>query len=163
MSNNKEGSELGMAVGLIWGLCIIWAMLVGLVLTFITFVLTIMAFMAWNEPLTVGSLTITPQEARAFVKRGLVGAWMVPTFCCFVDLLPNVHINWDYLPHLLIGGYVAGSLGIEYLIHKQNEEQAQAYPLTTPQIAPSPAPNFSPEPTQGEFRFATWDDEEERA
>lgn len=122
MSQNNS-NDTGMGIGLAFGILAVMAYVFFAVLAFITFILTILCLAAWNTPITIGTWTLTPIEARSFVRRGAFGAMAVPLFCVFVELFFKVSINWDALPLLVGGGYVGGSLGVEWLLAQEAEAQ----------------------------------------
>jgi hypothetical protein len=57
------------------------------ILAFIAFVFTILCLCAWSSPMTIGNWTLTPMEARSFVRRGIFGATVLSLFCLFIDLV----------------------------------------------------------------------------
>lgn len=153
MSNSNDNSGLAIVIAFFGVFAMFWAMMIGFLLALAALILTIIALCAWNKPLTLGDMTITPYEARTFVARGLYGAWLFPVFLMLIDLLPDITINGRYWPYYVIAGYVLGSLGVEYLMEQLKEHTPPA-PAAAPQIAPPPAPHVITEPAKGEFRFA---------
>ncbi|MCJ8510721.1 hypothetical protein MUU53_23060 [Rhizobium lemnae] len=161
-SNNNNGA--GMAVAFAIAMLGIVGIFIFALLAFVAFVLTALAIFAWNSPLTLGKWTLHPHEARAFVTRGILGAFLVPAFLLFVNVFLNIHIEWNYLSYMLVGGYTLGSIGIEIIM--ADEQTVSAPPVTT-YISPTPqlpaSPKQAPQSMETEpFRFASWDDEEER-
>jgi hypothetical protein len=162
MSSNNNSNDATMAVA--FGIAVIAALAYAMfaLFAFFAFVLTILAIFAWNRPLRLGrKIVIEPEEARAFVRRGLAGMCLLPAFAFFVEAFLSVNINWDYLPHMMVLGYIGGSLGIEIMMAEENgrgsvvpQQHQQVLPPQPSQPALPPAPR---EP----FRYASWDDEEE--
>ncbi len=160
-SKNDESAAMATAVGFIVAGAVALAMMVFAVLAFIAFVLTILSIVAWNSPLRLGKWTIEPEEARSFVRRGLVGAWLVPVFALFCEFFLNVQINWDYLAYLILGGYVAGSIGLEIMFAKENQQVTMNTNPPPVERMPAPPQRYLAPPPQEQFRFATWDDEDQ--
>lgn len=168
-NNNDEATAIGMVFAMIG----VFIMMVGFAIlalaAFASFVLTILALCAWNKPLSLGKVTIEPHEARAFVGRGVFGAFVVPAFVLFCDVLFGLGVDWNYALHIAGVGYVLGSIGVEILMAEDEEGQAgqpsvPAQQQLPGQSQPSPEPQYLP-PTAGsqpayKFRYATWDDEE---
>lgn len=138
-------------------------------LAFISFILTGFCIAAWNRPVTHFGQTLTPQEARGFVARGLFGAILVPLFVVFAAGLFQVRVNPDFWVFFPIGGYALGSLVIGMWMEKEKQEaeaQARQMQLLMPRTPFPPVRTIEAEqpaastPSQP-FRFASWDDEEE--
>lgn len=175
MANNNDNSGAAMAIGFVAAGALIMGALLFALLAFASLVLTIVCFTAWNKPIQFFGGTITPKEARAFVRRGLIGACLVPAFAFFTCALFGVAIRPDFVIHLPIGGYALGSIVVTYHIEKAKAEAAQSaeamQAVITPQTSPRASRTVEPLPpeyateereTEREpFRFATWDDEEE--
>ena len=163
---NDDSTGMFVVVAFLATGAMVLAMMAFALLSFFAFVLTILAFWAWNKPRQVGKIIIEPDEARSFVHRGLAGAVLVPMFIALASSMFEVVINWDYVNYFIVGGYVAGSLGLEMLF-AQEQAQAQAQtivPEQKPSLERLPAPprTFLPPQDQEPFRFASWDDEEPR-
>lgn len=185
-NNNSAGMGLAV-VATVLGLL---ALAFALVAAFITFVLTIICALVWEsgKPFRCGSLHITPDEARLFIVRGLAGAFLVPAFALFCVVVTATPIRDDAWLYLVLGGYIIGSLGMEWLDSQGEESPAlpQVEIVPPPAQLPPPAAEASregrvtyrrydsPEPRcpavekfdptlnpKREFRFASWDDEEE--
>lgn len=161
-SRNDESSAMATGVGIIGTAAVFMALFMFAVFAFFAFVLTILCVFAWNNPVTLGTWTIEPGEARAFVLRGIAGMSLVPLFFAFCDVVFGPAIVWAYLPHMMGVGYVGGSVGIEYLKAKSNQEQPQTEIIPPPSQLPTRTQGGTPsQESQAEpFRFATWDDEE---
>ena len=155
-SKNDDNSGIALVVG---GFAIL-AYFLMFVLLFVAFVLTILALLAWSRPLRLGKIVITPEEARRFVFSGLAGAFLLPAFCVFLDLVLGVRINWAYATHIVLAGYVLGSIGIEIIISGADEGSANVIETLPPQLPPSRAPSL-PRSQAEPFRYASWNDDEE--
>ncbi|MGY4748871.1 hypothetical protein ACVNHC_03305 [Pannonibacter sp. Q-1] len=156
-NHNDEKTVVLLIFGAIWALVLVAFALFA----FIAFVLTILAICAWNKPLHPGKLSIEPEEARAFVGRGLVGMWIVPAFALFVNVFLGVHINWGYLSHMMVIGYVGGSVGVQFLLVDDNEGAPASAPLREEVLPPPYSQQALPPAPREPFNYASWDDEEE--
>lgn len=164
--NDNSGAYTGIAfvaVGVYFAALFLFA-----VAAFLSFVLTILSLLAWRKPLRLSKdIVITPEEAHGFVKRGIIGAVAAPFFAAFAGILLDFNIHENQWIYVILGGYVGGSLILEMMIqsHKEKEEQAKAAMLMMmPPQPPLPVQNQRParrERAPQEFRFASWDDEEE--
>ncbi|MCB1499016.1 MAG: hypothetical protein KDK07_04375 [Bauldia sp.] len=137
------------------------AILVFTLSAFVALIGTILALVAWDEPLKMGRISIQPEQARAFVTRGIVGALLVPAFAVFAAVLLKFKIDPDAWLFLFLGGYTAGSFGVEFvLIDKYFQKDGTAEFEGNAQLPPpfETAVNGEAKP----FSFASWDDEEER-
>jgi hypothetical protein len=163
-SNNNDNSGAAMAIGVVVAVAYFMAMVFAVVVVVIAIVLTIFAFMAWNRPLRVGKVVITPREARQFVWRGVVGFWVLPLLLALGNIFLGWTINFDYLFYYMLVGYCAGSIGVEALFaDEQQQGPLVEYLPPEPQITPLPKQPELPElpaPPREPFRFASWDDEE---
>jgi hypothetical protein len=160
-SNNNDNSGAAMVIGLVVAAAYVMAMAFAIVIVVITIVLTIAAFMAWNRPLRVGKVVITPAEARQFVWRGWIGSWGLPLALLLANIFLGWTINWNYLFYYILAGYCAGSIGIEMLFgDEQQQGPLVEYLPPEPQITPPPKQPELPAPPREPFRFASWNDEE---
>lgn len=151
--NNDESAAIGMAFATL-GLA---ALFFFALLAFLALAFTVLALLAWNTPLRLGSVVIKPEEARDFVGRGLIGMALAPTFWAFCCLLFGLPFDWDYLGYLLLGGYTLGSLVFELLAAEDEPPAVHPAQTKTPALPAPPAQRtIEAEP----FRFASWDDEE---
>lgn len=142
-------------------------------------VFTILCLFAWNDTLYLGSETLEPEEARAFIYRGLFGAAAAPILTFLVWLFLDRHaFGWEVYALSAAIGYVFGSVGIEIFAAMDEMETISAGPDTkaeTVSISPGPAASPSqqpalppaqiktlPAPPAKPFRYASWDDEEEK-
>ena len=160
MSSNNN-NDTGQAVGYLFAGMAMLAFVAFAIFAFIAFVLTILAIFAWNKPLRIGrKFVITPDAARAFVGRGLVGMCAVPAFALFVNVFLGVHINWEYFTHMMMVGYVGGSIGLEMML--ADKDGGGGSPETHQQVLPPPPAQRAIPPAEREpFHYASWDDEEE--
>lgn len=167
-SNNGNNDNAGIILvfSVIGAIAYLAFLAVFFLMMFGAFVLTFICFFAWNKLLMLGNHPLMPEEARAFVKRGLAGAALVPAFFVFVALFLGVPLNGDALFYGMVGGYTLGSIGLELLwAHEAQQVAAQAppiqpyYQINPPQSAPPPS---LPAPPRPPFHFASWDDEDGR-
>ncbi|MBA4226218.1 MAG: hypothetical protein C0456_06255 [Hyphomonas sp.] len=157
---NGEGAFVLAIVAFIGVVIVSIFMIIAALAAFMALILTIMCIIAWNEPLTIGSMTITPEEARAFIARGILGAILAPTFTYFCLLLFQSDTQVDYWGYVVLGGYVMGSLVVECVIQEAREKaQAEAQQVLPPLMQP---PATRQEPPRRPFEYASWDDEDER-
>lgn len=165
MSNqNNDNSGIAMAFAFIGAVAVLMAAAIFALAAFAAVIFTIIALCAWERPLTVFGHTVEPDEARAFVKRGLLGMVLAPLFVLFCTVMfqtPIINEAWVFI---IVGGYTLGSVGVEYL--KAQAAQDGAAGAT---YMPSPAPAALPPPPvlprdnrqpREPFTFADWDDEE---
>lgn len=178
-NNNNEGMALAMGIALIGTVVVLMAALIFALIVFASFVLTIFCLMAWNQPFTLGKLHITPDEAREFVARGLLGMVLLPVFALFSAILFQFWIRPDFWPYLIVGGYALGSLGLEILLAEEQPVQVMPAPMALPptingvaeRMPPHGPAGSSPNAPSGSasqsrpdvppFRYASWDDDEE--
>lgn len=158
-NNNNNGEAMGFAF-ILAGLAMVGFFLFA-VAAFFALILSVLCLIAWNNPLTIGKMTITPEEARIFIYSGVAGSILLPVFAVFCCILFHVGFNDDYWSYLFLGGYVAGSLGVSYHMAQQAEAEAANQMILPPQI-PAPPQKSVPRTSSEEFRFASWDDEEGR-
>ena len=162
-NNGNDTSAIGFGLVLVGAFMIAMMAFLYAIAVFAAFVLTLFCLCAWNGGLTLGSWRLEQEEARAFVGRGLIGAFVVPVFLMFCEVLFGIRIQPEYWLHIVLGGYAAGSLGVEMMEAQAAEEQRQAAELLPPAPPPAqiaPPKGFIPE-QPAPFRFARWDDEEE--
>lgn len=184
MQNNNGNSAVGLGVAFAFAAIWIFFALIYAVAAFVALVISVMAVIALFHPLHFGKYSLEEKEARAFLLRGIAGAFVLTGFCIFAEAMFNTRIRPDFWAHIIIAGYCLGSLGGEVVIANQKEErerqareaaaQALLLPMPTEQ-RPSRAAESrtqliqtihqraesladdAPKP----FRLATWDDEEE--
>jgi hypothetical protein len=164
MSSQNNDNSLAIAIGFIGAGVVILGIFIFAVAAFITFIFTILSLCAWNKPLRITKkLTIEPEEARAFVGRGLIGAFLLPAFVCFCILLFGLNVRPDAWNYIVIVGYIAGSLGVEIMMAEESAQQADSVPLQLPPPSVQPRQNVPSrnDTTRPPFRFASWNDEEE--
>lgn len=161
MSSGKASSDdIASTLGFVLAGLIFFTKITLALLSFFALIITIFSLLAWRRPLRMGTVTLFPHEARAFVLRGLAGTLLVPAFVVFASAFFGVTFNWHaYWQYLILGGYLAESVGIEVLTADEENPQPailMPHPSTTPSLPPPDAPDVSI------FRFADWDDEEKR-
>lgn len=125
---------------------------------FFAVIFTVFSLLAWNKPLTLWrGLTIEPDEARAFIMGGILGAIGLPVFGLFSSWLMGFNLPEEYWFYLVTGGYPAGAfIGIASRANYGPREPIspqQVYAAPT-RVEPAPS-SASPAP----FQYATWDDE----
>lgn len=157
MSSRNDNSGEMMGIAIVVTMLAFAFLFVYAILLFIAFVLTILAVLAWNNPLTIGSYTVEPREARLFVKRGLIGMVGLPVFAAFCQALFSFQIEETIWPHLFLGGYVLGSIVLEMMAEENQQETIHS---PSPPQMPAPQEPPRPLPPAEPFRFASWDDEE---
>lgn len=183
-NNQNDTASFALVFGMVGALMAVFFLMIYALLLFGAFVLTILCIFAWNKERRLGNLVLTPEEARGFVTRGLIGAVLLPCFAVFCELTFGIRIHPEYLRHLVLGGYALGSLGIAMLMSNESETEGRvellppASPPSLPMSGSGAAPRthtgfMPPQPrswtvdavdqaNEGPgFRFATWDDEEE--
>lgn len=163
MSNqNNDNSGIAVAFAFIGAAMFFMAAVIFAVAAFASVVFTIAALCAWNKPITVFGEVMEPHEARAFVKRGLLGMVLAPLFVLFCSAMFELPIVDDAWGFIIVGGYTLGSIGIEYLKLQGQQNGAATYiPPAPPASLPPPAvpPRDNRQPREP-FTFADWDDEE---
>ncbi|WP_421993939.1 hypothetical protein [Roseococcus sp.] len=135
------------------------AAMVALAALFFTFV----AFWAWNKPRSLFGAIVTPEEARSYVGRGLIGILMglpiLRLICQWLGL--PIYTHPDFPMYAGIIGYTFGSLILGLLIEKFKEAE-DAQKLAQQQPEPPPAPGATLPPPAKPFDYASWDDEARR-
>lgn len=146
--------------------CLFLFFLAGL----LSLVLTLMCLTALKEEKTYFDSTITPREAKQFIAWGIVGAIIVGAFGAMLyDGGLLLERNRVWMPVI---GYVIGSLTFGYLNNNVQETAKRAeeerYEANPSQVNSTPAsPYLMPvEEVEAQrrppFRYASWDDEEQR-
>lgn len=164
-SNNNSGEAMGFAI--VVAIIGIAGLFMYALLAFVALLLTLVAFCAWTKPRKIFGSVLTPAEAHAFVGRGILGAALLPAFAVFCEVAFDIRIEDQYWPHLILGGYALGSLGLTMMLEDGKPAPENFEGLTIPgevvspqqTAAPTPGPWSKPEPSA--FHFASWDDEEE--
>lgn len=161
-SQNSEVQGTAFAIAII--IAVFWFifLFVFALATFLAFIFTVLAILAWDKPLKLMGQTLYPHEARAFVLRGIAGTFLLPAFAWFASVFLGFQIEPKIWPYLFIGGYVAGSIGVEWL---NADAENNAAPAPPPFPAPPPAapsPPARPALPRPPFEYASWDDEERR-
>lgn len=172
MSNRDDRNEFAAVFVVLYLIALAIAAYVVIVALCFTLVLTIGCIAAWKEPKDFEKATIFPEEARAFILRGVFGAFMG----ALIGALGIHKYGWKIEPQWIwafaVGGYVIASTGIQAMM---SPEQADGSPDFFPKrpipisadeplgptinITPVSAP---PEIEAEPFFFADWDDGEER-
>ena len=88
-SRNDEAS----AYGIVLAFLAFAAMFMFALVVFYALLLSIVALLAWFKPLKIGSVTIEPEDARAFIGRGLAGAVLLPVFVAFSGWFLGLEFN----------------------------------------------------------------------
>lgn len=158
--NNNDNAGMAMAFGLVVAVIATMAIMLYFAAVFLAFVLTIISLFAWNTPVTIGKWSVMPSEARSFVKRGLAGALLLPAFVIFLVLVFGIHVKDDAVIHIVIFGYLLGSLGVDYLMAQDQSANAPRQMMIPPGQQIAPTQEY--EPPRAPFRFASWDDEDGR-
>ena len=169
MSSRKDDNNELAAVFIILGMiALVVVAYYAIVALIFTILLTVACLGAWNTPQTYEDrFTIFPDEARAFIVRGLI--------CTVLALLFSAigiwKRGWKIEPHawwfIAVGGYVAGSLGIEIIRSRELADGTpdifplRAIPLPPPPVIEAEAVDVTPPEAEPEpFHFAEWDDGE---
>ena len=163
-SNKNDNSAAATAVGAVGAGLAFMAVFLFAVAAFVASVLTILCVIACYRPLKIGKWTLSTEEAAWFLIRGSAGSFLVPAFVLFCDIAFNLGVVWYYLPHMMVFGYVMGSLGWEILTAESNPQPeveilppVQQLPPQSRQAQPSVWQQQDSQP----FGYASWDDEEE--
>ena len=160
-NNNNENYGAGLALAFVMAAIVLLVVVAYVVLSLAALVFTVLCFCAWERPIAIGSLTIEPHEAKAFVLRGVLGAIALPIVCACVAGMFEVRIQPDFWIHIIIAGYAIGSLGIALLMEQDAANTATHVEIIPPQQIPAPQAPAQPPRQPVPFRFASWDDEEE--
>ncbi len=130
------------------------------VLAFAALIMTVLCFIAWNRQISIGDWELNPDEARAFIFRGIIGAILAPAFIGFCDIVFELQANWSYWPYFVGVGYVLASMGVYIITEADDTTGSNPVDITPPRIPTAP-PKGLPRPDAPPFRYASWDDEEE--
>lgn len=96
MSQNNAKDELtalAMVGAFIGAAAMVMMIFAFAVLAFVALVLTLVCLFAWTSPLTLGTWTLMPHEARAFVYRGLIGSGLLMAFTIFLVILFQIRVE----------------------------------------------------------------------
>lgn len=162
MSSKNDDSGVWLVLGAIGMAMMIIALFVFALMVFVATILTGLCFLAWNRPLKLGSAVLEPEQARAFVHRGVLGAIAVPAFFLFSRAL----FGWDdvidgsYLFYGMIGGYCIGAFWPMFMDDAGGPSAPFVDPATTKPQGISSDPPRAPARGPDPFDFARWDDEE---
>jgi hypothetical protein len=150
----------GLAAAGLAALCM--ALVLYVLAAFACLLLTLMCLAAWNKRLPIGQWIIEPDEARAFVGCGAIGAIGLVCFVAFANGFlglmwsGGLHLPDGWSLHCAILGYIAGSLGFSWHCAKEYETKLV---IEDQRLVSTPSPK---EKLQRSFAFASWDDEETR-
>lgn len=156
MSSRNDESTGMVTMFLLFGVLIAFVGKVVLVLLAIgAGLLFVLAFIASVHPITIGGQTMTSEEGRRFLWRGLL--------CTMLSAIPleilfdafGISKNWEYIPHCM---FIAGAAGALLWEHLRNGTP----PAVKPEELPPALPRQAPPPAPAPFEFASWDDEEKR-
>jgi hypothetical protein len=162
-SRNSETDGMIFALAIVATIAFFMFAVIYALLVFGALLFTILALAAWDKPATLFGETLQPHEARAYVGRGVAGAVLVPVFLTFCQTLFSFTMPDKYWVYIVLGGYAAGSLGIEVLMAEENAKKAEVEVL--PPLRDNVVPlRVVPRERQADepFEYASWDDEEER-
>jgi hypothetical protein len=134
------------------------------IFAFLAVILTVFAICAWHKPLTILSLTMTPEEARRFIGRGVACAIILPVFVLFCEWFFSFQIKESLWFYVFAAGYTFGSVCMEMIEADERDRQKKAEALRPRSIPPqrTAQPRGLPRPQMEPFHFARWDDEERR-
>ena len=166
-NNNDEATGIMIAFAFVGAVALMIMVVVYALVVFLAAILTVLSLLAWDSPLEVGPVEITPEEARFFVGAGMASAAVCPLFVMMCSWLFEFRVSDDAWFHIFLGSYAFGSI---ILTTKAAEAGAfdngvphyNVEPLPPP-IDVTPRELTSPEQPPSppsEFRYATWDDEE---
>lgn len=123
----------------------------------LTAYMTVISLFCWNKPQIIHGELITVEEARGFILRGLLGAFLAFVATQFFFKQP---LTEDEVFFAMLMGYIAASLGIEILTElDRQEKEKQAPPPTVEYLPPIEQPKAVDPPP---FKFASWEDEDLR-
>ncbi len=154
---NDDNAGMAIAIGGICAVAAAAAIIVFAIAVFLSLIFTVLCVFAWNRPLQFGRIDIAPEEAHAFIGRGVVGAILAPAFVGFCALLFGGTIEAAYWPYFILGGYAGASLGVQIFMAATEEQTAPAYP-PQPQVGPK-SQTLLPPPAREPFHYASWNDE----
>ena len=158
--NNNETQGLAIAMAFIGVTFIFTGIIIYVLLAALTLGLSIFCLFALTKPRRLFNETVTPKEARWFIGRGIIGWFAFPIILSALAQSFDVRIEQDWIIHMMICGYIIGSLGGEYVIAKIKETQGEPETIdVTPTVLPQQPMIDRPKQP---FEFATWDDEERR-
>lgn len=160
-TRNDENANFAAAAGFIGAGLFILALFLFFIFAILVAVFTVLAIWAWNEPRTIGRITIVPEEARSFVYWGLIGAGVTPLLVVMMAAALGTSFDPDVLLHSPWVGYVIGATLQSYIAHQEQEERKNA--VEEVEVVQPASRMLAPVPSQAEhFRYASWDDEEVR-
>lgn len=155
-NNNSEANGIAMAFALIGAALIFLGIFIYFALAAFTFVLSVFCLFTLTKPRKFGKSTVTPDVARWFLIRGVIGWFAFPLVVSVVVQTMDWRISSDWTIHFMVAGYIIGALGGELIlemIDAQNEQNDAA------DVVAPPAPPMLPPPQPEPFTFASWEDE----
>lgn len=160
--NNNEVNGISIAMALVCVTALFMGIIIYVLLAALTLGLSIFCLFALWKPRRFFNETVTPSEARWFIGRGIIGWFAFPAILLALANSFDVRVEEDWLIHIMIGGYIIGALGGEYVIAKMKEAQGEPETIDVPPPPRSIQPRPQIEKPKQPFEFATWDDEERR-
>lgn len=158
MSSKNDNSEM-IGFAIVVAIIGIMGIVIYAVAAFIAIFFTGVAIAGWNRPITMFGQTLQPHEARAFVRNGVIGAFMLPLFAAFASALLGFQITEESWPHIFLVGYILGSIGVEMSKDDETPKRPQVY-IPPENHLPAPRAPETPPALPEPFRFADWDDED---
>lgn len=159
-NNNGPSGELIVIVAvlslIVWVIQFI-AMVIAFAALALTSYMTVISLFCWNKPQIIHGELITVEEARGFILRGLLGAFLAFVATQFFFKQP---LTEDEVFFAMLMGYIAASLGIEILTELDRQEKEKQAPPPTVEYLPPVEPIKTIEPPP--FKFASWEDEDLR-
>ncbi|WP_417307651.1 hypothetical protein [Devosia sp.] len=164
--SGKNDEVTGMAVifAVLGAGVLILGMILFAALILVACFLTGLALVIWiaDRPVEIFGETVTPHDARVFLMGGVAGAFGVPAFTAFCAALYGVYVDDEVWSWLIVGGYVGGSIGLEFLIGREDRSESNSSTASLPAPQEHEQPDPPPLPKPDPFKFASWDDEDER-
>ena len=149
-------------------MAIVVAMGVYAFILYASLFLGVLAIIAAIRGIRFFNLIVSPLHARLFLVRGVFGALLVPSFVWFASWYYGFAVAGWLWPHLAFGGYAMLSTGVFFMGSDGGagiveeiigiEGPPRYREINAPRAA---LPSRSKAEDAKDFRFATWDDEEE--
>lgn len=178
-SNNDSGGGfliflillgiVGYILYILFLIAIAVAMTVYAMILYTSIILTVLAVIAAFGGIRFFNLSVSPLHARLFLIRGIAGAALAPSFVWFSSWYYGLHVADWLWPHIVFGGYAMLSTGVFFMDSDGGVafveevlgiEAPPRYRELPPPRQALPSPRRKDEEPK-DFRFATWDDEEE--
>lgn len=158
MSNNNNDGGAFVGLALTFAALYIIGLVMYALACFVALILTIIAFLSWDEPLVVfGQEICNPHEAHIFVGSGVIGAAGLTAFVLFCSFLFGFRFQDEWLFYLLTGGYSFTSITVSWNLAEAQTQARQADTTNVIEHVPAPAPSLPPAPQP--FQYASWEDE----